>query len=322
VLTVTLISTAIIWQRQGNDLSSLSTGGQWTTVVPRVVAGLEHGTTQRAAAALARTNGTAETVSALAGSSVDGALDGSPYLDPRQGTPIQQGSGSKDRVEDADDPVTEQGPSAAHGGFSLPGGEGPEKIFGSEGPAAEDREGKTQAGMAQPLRTDAANWASYRNARFGFSVKYPADIFAFEAEQSDEHVRRFRSRDGRAALRIFGTPNLAGRKLAQYRTALIQERYAKATLHYTPLRDTWFVLSGFSGDDIFYERVTFACDGRSFHGWTLVFPASERSLYDPISVEMHRNYRHSNGAKARCGAEKGQVSSGNRSTGGATDGPL
>src|SRR5262249_19027987 len=152
-----------------------------------------------------------------------------------------------------------QGPSSAHGGLSLSNGEGPAKILGIEAPAAEDREGKTLAGMARPLRTDAASWASYRNARFGFTVKYPADIFAIKEDQSDEHARLFRSRDGRAALRIFATPNLAGRTLTQYRTALIQERYAKAILHYTPQRDTWFVLSGFSGDDIFYERVTFAC---------------------------------------------------------------
>jgi hypothetical protein len=101
--------------------------------------------------------------------------------------------------------------------------------------------------------------------------------------------------------RIFAARNLSGRTLSQYRAALIQEHYAKATLDYAPQRNTWFVLSGFSGDDIFYERVTFACDKRSLHGWMLAFPASERSLYDRITEEMHRNYRHSNGPRAGCG---------------------
>ena len=60
--------------------------------------------------------------------------------------------------------------------------------------------------------------------------------------------------------------------LAQYQTELVQERYANATFDYAPRRDTWFVLSGVAGDNIFYERVTFACDRPSFHSWILRFP--------------------------------------------------
>ena len=167
-----------------------------------------------------------------------------------------------------------------------------------------------KAAMPRQLRPDSASWASYRNARFGFSLRYPADIFVPEPAQSDDLVTRFRSRDGRATLQIVATSNVAGRTLAQYRTALIQERYRQAQFDYAPQRDTWFVLSGVAGDDIFYERVTFACDRRSFHGWTLVFPSSERALYEPTIEEMHRNYRHSNGPGARCGASKAQSSVG------------
>jgi hypothetical protein len=174
----------------------------------------------------------------------------------------------------------------------------------------DDPAGKAPAALPRQVRADSAGWASYRNAPFGFSLRYPADIFALEPSQSDDLVKHFRSRDGRATMRIVATPNVAGRTLAQYRTALIQERYGKGKFDYAPTRDTWFVLSGVAGDDIFYERVTFACDKRSFHGWMLVFPASERMLYEPIIEEMHRNYRHSNGPRARCGETKAQVSAG------------
>ena len=167
-----------------------------------------------------------------------------------------------------------------------------------------------KAAMPRQLRPDSASWASYRNARLGFSLRYPADIFVPEPAQSDDLVTRFRSRDGRATLQIVATSNVAGRTLAQYRTALIQERYRQAQFDYAPQRDTWFVLSGVAGDDIFYERVTFACDRRSLHGWTLVFPSSERALYEPTIEEMHRNYRHGNGPGARCGAIKAQSSVG------------
>lgn len=158
------------------------------------------------------------------------------------------------------------------------------------------------APLSRHFAKDGANWAIHRSARFGFSLRYPADIFVADPARSDEHVKWFRSSNERAVLRIFGTPNIAGRTtLAQYRTTLIQERYAKARFDYTPQRDTWFVLSGVAGDDIFYERVTFACDGRSLHGWMLAFPSSERPLYEPIIEAMHRSYQHSNGPRARCG---------------------
>jgi curved DNA-binding protein CbpA len=307
-LTVTVTSAAMLWRQQGTGLSVFLVAEQWTkpstTIGPR---GLEHGTAPldgQQAEALARTKRSAEP------SSADAALVGPRSLDLRQGGPREQSSRTESRIEDHHSPATAHERRSTPGGLSLSNGEGHETTFEIETHAAEERARNPHARATHPVQTDIVHWASYRSQRFGFTVEYPPDIFVFEPAQSDEHVTRFRSRDGRAALRIFGAPNLAGRTLAQYRAALIQERYAKATLDYAPQRPTWFVLSGFSGDDIFYERVTFACDKRSFHGWMLVFPASERLLYDRITEEMHRKYRHSNGPRASCGAAKAQVWSG------------
>jgi hypothetical protein len=66
-------------------------------------------------------------------------------------------------------------------------------------------------------------------------------------------------------------------------------------LGYTPQRGTWFVLSGVLGTDMFYERVTFSCGGQALHGWKLVYPLSERAIYDRIVEEVHRRYRHAGG---------------------------
>jgi hypothetical protein len=40
----------------------------------------------------------------------------------------------------------------------------------------------------------------------------------------------------------------------------------------------------------------------------VVFPAAEREVYDWITEEMHRNYRHGNGPEERCGAITPKVS--------------
>jgi hypothetical protein len=242
---------------------------------------------------------------------VEGTLIRPPSPELKGATPAGPDFGSDARVPETDRAAVAaevQQESRLRSRWPSPdAGKSPEKKAPPIEPGAQDDDRAGKA-MRRPFRTDGASWARYRNARFGFALRYPADIFVLEPVSSDELVRHFRSRDGRATLRIVATPNVAGRTLAQYRTALIQERYGKAKFDYAPQRDTWFVLSGVAGDDIFYERVTFACDRRSLHGWMLVFPSSERLLYEPIIEEMHRTYRHSNGPGARCGASKPQVS--------------
>jgi curved DNA-binding protein CbpA len=291
-LTVTLISTAVVWRHQEAGLPPLSLDRLWTAPPAN-----EH---DRAA-----TEGEDDAI------------------------PKEQGPNKLTIVKEAAKPAETAMPAeqaTAPGGGrpdAIDVGKSPERVLEAKAnaPPVESREGGAHSAPALPSGKDVANWASYRDARFGFILRYPADIFVAEPAQSDEHVRRFRSRDGRATLHLFGAPNPAGRTLAQYRMALIQERYAKAKFDYAPQRDTWFVLSGIAADDIFYERVTFACDTRSLHGWMLVFPLSERTLYEPIIEEMHRNYRHSNGPGARCGAARPRVTAGSKSRGSTTDGP-
>jgi curved DNA-binding protein CbpA len=149
--------------------------------------------------------------------------------------------------------------------------------------------------------TKPRTWAIYRNARVGFALKYPADVFSLGGNEIDHDDRLLTSKDGRALLRISVMANDPRNTVAEYRRSLIAERYADATFHYTPQRDNWFVLSGSVGEEMFYERITFSCDQRSIHGWLLVYPTSERSSFDVIVEEMHRGYRYDAGTSGRCG---------------------
>ena len=135
-----------------------------------------------------------------------------------------------------------------------------------------------------------SGWATYHNARFGFALRYPADVFAYDVGSS-ENVRNFVSRDG-AKLHIFGVDNVAGTTLTRYRRARMAARYAGAVFDNVsvPQRKFGFVLSGRQRGSAFYERVTFACDGRSIHGWQMIFPVSRRTLYDLVADEVDRTY--------------------------------
>ena len=77
--------------------------------------------------------------------------------------------------------------------------------------------------------------------------------------------------------------------------------YVSPAFDYKPRRTTWYVLSGTLGAEMFYQRVTFSCDGRAFHTWKLVYPLSERAFYDRIVEEVHRRYRHGKVSGGGCG---------------------
>jgi curved DNA-binding protein CbpA len=169
---------------------------------------------------------------------------------------------------------------------------------------------RSAGAVVAPPQGRRASWTTYRNARFGFALKYPADVFALDAGPASDNVRTLVTRDGEAVLRIFAAENAAGTTLASYRRALIEERYAGAVIDHARQRKSWFVLSGTHGDKAFYERVAISCDGRSMHGWQMVFPLSERTLYDLVVDEVHRNYSHPIRPGARCGDQRPRSSQG------------
>jgi curved DNA-binding protein CbpA len=153
---------------------------------------------------------------------------------------------------------------------------------------------------APPDRDRVTIWRTYRNARFGFALRYPAGLFTFDAPKSDAHVSTFVSRDGYATLRIVAAENTGRITPVSYRSVLMKDRYAGAAFQPAPRRERWFALSGTLGDEVFLERVTFSCDGKSMHGWQLRYPSSQRSTYDEVAKLILRNHPHGNGPGPGC----------------------
>lgn len=147
-------------------------------------------------------------------------------------------------------------------------------------------------------------WEIYRNERFGFQIAYPTALLEPDGSVESSAGRLFRSRDGRVTLLAGAGLNEAGDSIATYRDFLLAESYQSARLDYAPVRSTWFVLSGLqagtSGDEMFYERVTFTCSGRMIYGWRLTYPAAERAVYDRIVEGIHRGYRPGQGENGAC----------------------
>ena len=146
-----------------------------------------------------------------------------------------------------------------------------------------------------------AGTIEYRNPKFGFSLSLPADLFKPGETRNAEVGSLWISHDGQARLVAGAQANESGETLQAYRRYIMETTYTDASFDYTPSRDNWFVLSGIKDGQMFYERVTFACDGRYIYGWQLMYPVAERRRYDRIVETIHRNYRVGRGVDGACG---------------------
>lgn len=155
------------------------------------------------------------------------------------------------------------------------------------------------AACAQPGEM-GRQFATYRSERFGFELKYPARVFAPADGPANDSGGIFVSRDGAARLIASAGANATEESLESYRRFVMRETYAGANFDYTPVRRSWFVVSGTKDDRTFYERITFACGGRLIYGWQMIYPTAQKAFYDRVVEAIHRSYRAGRGEDGNC----------------------
>ena len=143
-------------------------------------------------------------------------------------------------------------------------------------------------------------WTLYQSETAGLSFEYPAAIFsekqgdptdALKERTPDRAGRIFTTADGRATLQIGTFPNVDKASVDQLRKRAIAASYKDTKLEYNRIADNWYVLSGTRGDETFYERVHFSCNGRRLDIWAVTYPTAEANLFDNVVDDMARRFR-------------------------------
>jgi hypothetical protein len=134
-------------------------------------------------------------------------------------------------------------------------------------------------------------WTDYRNERFGFSLRYPGDVFEPEKASEAGDGQVFISRDGTARLLVGALPNDTGQGPAAYLDYIARVSYAGYRIDYRRLAGSWFVLSGEGNGKTFYEKVMFSCAGRLINSFAMIYPTDQRGLFDPIVEGMEASFR-------------------------------
>lgn len=160
----------------------------------------------------------------------------------------------------------------------------------------------TLAGMStvDAAKVRLADWRTVQSDQYGFMIAYPGNVFETDQERSRDGGHVLVSRDGRATLLVATFENEDNASLEDYRQQLMIENYPDAELDFTPVRKTWFVLSGTQGDQHFYYRVSFTCGGRLINSWALIYPLAERRFYDNVVEAVAPTYTPGAGRTGEC----------------------
>jgi hypothetical protein len=139
----------------------------------------------------------------------------------------------------------------------------------------------------------AQEWTNYRNERFGFTLRYPADVFTPERASEAGDGQVFIARDGNARLLVGALPNDDAQSPAAYQAYIARKSYGDYQIGYSRLAGTWFVLSGEGNGKTFYEKVMFSCAGRLINSFAMIYPTDQRQVFDRIVEGIEASFRPS-----------------------------
>ena len=135
------------------------------------------------------------------------------------------------------------------------------------------------------------NYRTYHNARFDFSISYPADVLIPQGEPANHDGQKFRSRDGRAEMLVYGSNNALDQTLGQLYAEETNPSadHPHRTVSYKTSKGNWFVVSGIEDGKVFYQK-TMLSRG-VFKTFRVEYDESQKDLYDSLTTQMVRSFR-------------------------------
>jgi hypothetical protein len=139
------------------------------------------------------------------------------------------------------------------------------------------------------LVNQGVSYKTYSNARYGYSIAYPAGILVPQGEADNGDGQVFVSKDKTAEMRVFGSNIVQGETLqSAFDVALAGENDPEWVVSYKLLKKDYFVVSGKHGARIFYFKTMKR--GNVFKSVIIQYDESERAIYDPITARVSRSF--------------------------------
>ncbi|MBY0547274.1 MAG: hypothetical protein K2W95_08260 [Candidatus Obscuribacterales bacterium] len=171
---------------------------------------------------------------------------------------------------------------------------GANEIWQDPAPAGKSTEVK-YGGAQQKSQAAGLIYRRYVNPRFKYGIDYPDFLVAGE-ESDNADGCKFSSKDDEAELivygqSVYGTVDGTAWTLSSLRDeALAHRKQDGDRVTYQNRGPTWCVLSGLSGDQIFYFKMMI--DDEKVKAFEFRYPARKKNFYDPIVVRIVRSFKN------------------------------
>ncbi len=137
------------------------------------------------------------------------------------------------------------------------------------------------------------SYATYDNERFSYSLSYPSDLFIAQGEASNADGQEYRSKDGKASMRTFGThfDSKSKRVADLYYEAVrnVAQNKGISKVTYKSVKKDWFVISGYDNADIFYQKTIVRYD--VMKTLTIRYSKSAAGIYDAITKKISQSFK-------------------------------
>jgi hypothetical protein len=144
---------------------------------------------------------------------------------------------------------------------------------------------------ASSAASAATTWVSEIEPTFGYAYSYPAGTFAPIANDDKPHFRYFASSASDAEFLVGAWQNSKQQTPEAFKRWLIENLGGYDELTYRPRGRSWFVMSGYRGDSIYYEKVMFSCRAVLVNVFAISYPADQRQFYDQVVERMEDSFR-------------------------------
>src|SRR5262249_34542702 len=142
-----------------------------------------------------------------------------------------------------------------------------------------------QAGLLPaPAQTPA--YHTYSNARFAYSISYPANLLAPQGEAENGDGQAFRSKDGGAEMRVWGQYNVNNETLRVAFDKAVSE-WGKG-VSYKVMRPGWFVVTALVDGKIHYRKTMLRRD--VFKTFEIEYHESQKATYDPVTARVSKSF--------------------------------
>jgi hypothetical protein len=127
-------------------------------------------------------------------------------------------------------------------------------------------------------------WNTYVDPSFGTSIAYPADLFGAPSPTDNGVI--FAAGSTVLEVSAIYRPDLTTPSAVRSFMLGLPE-YQQVT--YSPEGNGWLVVSGYRGEDIFYEKYFLV--GGTVQGFSLQYPVAERAFFDPLVEVIEDSFR-------------------------------